>query len=111
MRGLEALTASFPPIPTVSIVRRPGNDGIATWGRVMRDLGYHTSFLYGGYGYFDNMNAFYAGNGFEVLDRTAIDHVRFENIWGVSDEDLFDLRHAALLGAARARQSRSSRSS
>jgi len=91
VRGLEALTASFPPIPTVSIVRRPGNDGIATWGRVMRDLGYQTSFLYGGYGYFDNMNAFYSGNGFEVLDRNAIDHVRFENIWGVADEDLFDL--------------------
>jgi len=95
VRGLEALTASFPPIPTVSILRRPGNDGIATWGRVMHDLGYQTSFLYGGYGYFDNMNAFYAGNGFTVLDRADIDHVRFENIWGVSDEDLFDraLRH------------------
>ena len=95
VRGLEALTASFPPIPTVSILRRPGNDGIATWGRVMHDLGYQTSFLYGGYGYFDNMNAFYAGNGFTVLDRADIDHVRFENIWGVSDEDLFDraIRH------------------
>ena len=90
VRGLEALTASFPPIPTVSILRRPHNDGVATWGRVMRDLGYETSFLYGGYGYFDNMNGFYAGNGFTVLDRGDIEHVRFENIWGVSDEDLFD---------------------
>jgi len=101
VRGLEAITASFPPIPTVSIVRRPGNEGIATWGRVMRDLGYDTSFLYGGYGYFDNMNAFYAGNGFEVLDRDAIDQVRFENIWGVADEDLFDLalRHYSELHA------------
>jgi len=101
VRGLEALTASIPPIPTVSILRRPGNEGIATWGRVMRDLGYDTSFLYGGYGYFDNMNAFYAGNGFEVLDRDAIDSVRFENMWGVADEDLFDLalRHCSELHA------------
>jgi phosphoglycerol transferase MdoB-like AlkP superfamily enzyme len=91
VRGLEALTASFPPIPTVSIVRRPGNEGIATWGKVMNELGYRTSFLYGGYGYFDNMNAFFAGNGFQVLDRNDIASVRFENIWGVSDEDLFDL--------------------
>jgi len=37
------------------------------------------------------MNAFYAGNGFEVLDRNDIEHVRFENMWGVADEDLFDL--------------------
>ena len=90
VRGLEALTASFPPIPTVSILRRPGNENVATWGAVMRGLGYHTSFLYGGYGYFDNMNYFYEHNGFEVLDRKSIDKVRFENIWGVSDEDLFD---------------------
>lgn len=90
VRGLEAITASFPPIPTVSILRRPGSTGIATWGSVMQGLGYHTSFLYGGYGYFDNMNAFYEGNGFEVIDRSDIQNVRFENIWGVSDEDLFD---------------------
>ena len=90
VRGLEAITASFPPIPTVSILRRPGNTGIATWGSVMQGLGYRTSFMYGGYGYFDNMNAFYEGNGFQVIDRADIPHVRFENIWGVSDEDLFD---------------------
>jgi phosphoglycerol transferase MdoB-like AlkP superfamily enzyme len=90
VRGLEAITASFPPIPTVSILRRPGNQKIATWGRVMNQLGYHSSFLYGGYGYFDDMNSFYEGNGFEVLDRKDIANVRFANIWGVSDEDLFD---------------------
>lgn len=92
VRGLEAITASFPPIPTDSIVRRPGNEGIANWGKVMHDHGYHTSFLYGGYGYFDNMNYFYAHNGFEVRDRNQIPKpTRFENIWGVADEDLFDM--------------------
>lgn len=90
VRGLEAITSSFPPIPTVSILRRPGNQGIGTWGKVMNDLGYQSSFLYGGYGYFDDMNTFFQGNGFQVLDRTDIDHVRFENVWGVADEDLFD---------------------
>jgi len=90
VRGLEALISSIPPIPTVSILRRPGNENVATWGAVMRSLGYHTSFLYGGYGYFDNMNYFFGSNGFEVLDRQEIDKVRFENVWGVSDEDLFD---------------------
>ena len=90
VRGLEAFTASIPPIPTVSILRRPGFEHVANWGAVMRSLGYRTSFLYGGYGYFDNMNAFFGDNGFEVEDRRAIEHVRFENIWGVADEDLFD---------------------
>jgi phosphoglycerol transferase MdoB-like AlkP superfamily enzyme len=102
VRGLEALASSIPPIPTVSILRRPRNENVATWGAVMRSLGYHTSFLYGGYGYFDNMNYFFGNNGFEVLDREAIDKVRFENVWGVSDEDLFDrsLEHFDQLHAA-----------
>jgi phosphoglycerol transferase MdoB-like AlkP superfamily enzyme len=90
VRGLEAITTSFPPIPTVSILRRPGNEHIANWGQVMQQQGYHTSFLYGGYGYFDNMNYFYENNGFAVIDRKQIPHPRFANIWGVADEDLFD---------------------
>lgn len=102
VRGLEAFTSSIPPIPTVSILRRPGNEHVATWGAVMRSLGYRTSFLYGGYGYFDNMNYFFANNGFDVLDRRSIEDVRFENIWGVSDEDLFDrsLAHLDALHAS-----------
>ena len=90
VRGLEAFMSSIPPIPTVSILRRPGFGNVATWGAVMRSLGYQTSFLYGGYGYFDNMNAFFGDNGFDVQDRRSIDKVTFENIWGVADEDLFD---------------------
>jgi phosphoglycerol transferase MdoB-like AlkP superfamily enzyme len=90
VRGLEALTTSLPPIPTVSILRRPGSEHISNWGTVMKKLGYHTSFLYGGYGYFDNMSHFYASNDFEVIDRASIERARFQNIWGVSDEDLFD---------------------
>lgn len=92
VRGLEAISTSFPPIPSESIIKRPGSEGIANWGRVMTENGYHTSFLYGGYGYFDNMNHFFAGNGFAVSDRSDIDDPTFANIWGVCDEDLF--RHA-----------------
>ena len=55
----------------------------------MTDAGYHTSFLYGGYGTFDNMNHFFASNGFAISDRTEIENPRASNIWGVSDEDLF----------------------
>ena len=104
VRGLEALTASLPPIPTESILRRPGNENLATLGKVLRGHGYHTSFLYGGYGYFDNMNAFFAANGYEVLDRNQLKHEpRFENIWGVADEDLFDMaiEHADALAQER----------
>jgi phosphoglycerol transferase MdoB-like AlkP superfamily enzyme len=89
VRGLEAVVTSLPPIPSRSIVKRPGSENVANWGKVMRAAGYHTSFLYGGYGTFDNMNHFFASNGFAVSDRTEIQDPVFGNIWGVSDEDLF----------------------
>ncbi|MDX9709229.1 MAG: sulfatase-like hydrolase/transferase [Trichloromonas sp.] len=92
VRGLEAIATSLPPIPSESIIKRPGSEGIANWGRVMSASGYRASFLYGGYGYFDNMNHFFAGNGFAVSDRSGIVDPAFANIWGVCDEDLF--RHA-----------------
>lgn len=91
-RGLEAITLSVPPSPGRSIVKRPNNENMSSWGGVMKSRGYDTKFIYGGYGYFDNMNYFFSHNGFEVVDRTdfAKNEVVFENAWGVSDEDLFN---------------------
>ncbi|BAU48738.1 sulfatase [Sulfurifustis variabilis] len=89
VRGLEAITASFPPIPGESIIKRRGEHPVYTWGEVMRRHGYTPLFVYGGYGSFDGMNAFYGRNGYEVHDRTDMPEPAFANIWGVSDEDLF----------------------
>jgi phosphoglycerol transferase MdoB-like AlkP superfamily enzyme len=98
VRGLEALTLSAPPTPGNSIVKRPDNGGLFSLGEVFREKGYETLYLYGGYAYFDNMDAFFSGNGYTVIDRTALkpDEISFENIWGVADEDLFRLAIAEL---------------
>ncbi|MBW8459118.1 MAG: sulfatase-like hydrolase/transferase [Thiobacillus sp.] len=92
VRGLEALSLGTPPIPGQAIVRRPGNEHLATIGEILRRQGYETLFLYGGYGYFDNMNAYFAGNDYRVVDRTDFPKVSigFANVWGVADEFLFD---------------------
>lgn len=89
VRGMEAVTASFPPVPAESLIKRPHNAGLFNWSTVMANKGYSPTFIYGGYGTFDNMNAFFGANGYEVIDRTDMDEPRFANIWGVSDEDLF----------------------
>lgn len=92
-RGLEAITLSVPPTPGRSIVKRPNNENMFSWGFIMKSKGYDTKFFYGGYGYFDNMNYFFSHNGFDnIIDRTdfAKNEVVFENAWGVSDEDLFN---------------------
>lgn len=105
VRGMEALSLAVPPTPGSSIVRRPGNEDLTTIGQIFRAKGYATSFFYGGDGYFDNMNHYFGNNGYAVTDRgrnlvvqdelkagrtrIADSLVRFENAWGISDEDLY----------------------
>ena len=91
VRGLEAASVGTPPVPGQSIVRRPDNDRLTTVGGLLARQGYATSFVYGGFGYFDNMNAYFEGNDYRVIDRVDFPKstIAFENIWGVADESLF----------------------
>ncbi len=92
VRGLEALSIGLPPLPGQSIVRRPGTAGLQTLGGLLRRHGFEATFLYGGYGYFDNMNAYFAANGYRVRDRSDMpaERIGFANVWGIADEYLFD---------------------
>ena len=105
VRGMEAITLSIPPTPGRSIVKRKNNTRLFTIGEVFKEKGYDRNFFYGGDGYFDNMNTYFGGNGFNIIDRgrgflldkritttrTNIedDEVTFENAWGVCDEDIY----------------------
>jgi phosphoglycerol transferase MdoB-like AlkP superfamily enzyme len=90
-RGMEALALSLPPTPGRSLIKRPRNEHLFTLGSVFRLKGYDTAFIYGGYGYFDNMNYFFGNNGYRIVDRNSVDasHVTFANTWGVCDGDLY----------------------
>lgn len=92
VRGIEALTLGVPPLPGMSIVRRENNENLYNIGSVFRDKGYQNKWIYGGYGYFDNMNYFFEHNGFEVVDRGvwSKDEVSFANAWGACDEDTYE---------------------
>lgn len=100
-RGLEAVTLSVPPTPGRSIVKRLGREsGYWSLGNVLRAKGYDTAFVYGGRGYFDNMNAFFSGNGYRIVDQTSVPsaEISFENAWGMADEDIY--RQALKIAAA-----------
>tara|TARA_R110001592_G_scaffold90050_1_gene264872 strand:- start:2669 stop:4627 length:1959 start_codon:yes stop_codon:yes gene_type:complete len=91
-RGLEAITLSIPPTPGRSIVKRVGHEsGFASLGQQFTAQGYDSVFMYGGRGYFDNMNAFFEGNGYRIVDQGSVpdEEVSFTNAWGMSDEDLY----------------------
>lgn len=105
VRGMEAIMLSVPPSPGRSIVKRKDNTNLFSIGDVFKEKGYSRTFFYGGDGYFDDMNNFFGGNGFDIVDRgrgylfgdsfTAKrknikdEDVHFENAWGISDEDIY----------------------
>ena len=90
VRGLEALTLCIPPTAGESIVKRENNTNKFSTGSVFKSKGYQTKFLYGGYSYFDNMKAFFQGNGYDIVDRDNFtpQEITFANVWGVCDEDM-----------------------
>ncbi|MEB0075080.1 LTA synthase family protein, partial [Pseudomonas sp. CCI1.4] len=91
-RGLEAITLAIPPTPGRSIVKRIGREsGFASLGQQLNAVGYDSVFVYGGRGYFDNMNAFFSGNGYRVVDQSSVNEadIHFKNAWGMADEDLY----------------------
>lgn len=91
VRGMEALTLCLPPTPGQSIVRRPHNDHLFTVGSLFRGHGYDTAFIYSGFGYFDNMNDYFAKNGYRVIDRNTVakEDITYATVWGACDEDLY----------------------
>ncbi|HOS49097.1 MAG TPA: sulfatase-like hydrolase/transferase [Bacteroidia bacterium] len=91
VRGLEALNLCIPPTPGTSLVRRPGNDHLYSLGEIFKQKGYQNKFIYGGFGYFDNMNTFFSGNGYEIVDRSvfADNEITFANVWGTCDGDSY----------------------
>jgi phosphoglycerol transferase MdoB-like AlkP superfamily enzyme len=84
---------SIPPTPGQAIVKRKKNKGFQTLGGTLKAAGYDAIYFYGGYSYFDNMADFFGGNGYEVIDRLAVDKkdISHETIWGIADEDIFNL--------------------
>ena len=94
VRGLEALALSVPPTPGDSLIREHHNENLFSLADIFNDRGYQSDFVYGGYGQFDNMNYFFAHNGYRAVDRRDIPktaRIHGENVWGVADEDLYTL--------------------
>lgn len=98
VRGLEAINLSIPPTPGYAVVKRPNHSGLYSLGRTFENNGYENTFLYGGRGFFDNMNSFFSGNNFGIIDQTDFSEkeISFKNAWGVCDEDLFQKARSSI---------------
>ncbi|WP_339834500.1 LTA synthase family protein [uncultured Flavobacterium sp.] len=90
VRGLEAMTLCIPPTPGESVVKREDNKNKFSTASVFKKKGYQTKYLYGGDAFFDNMQDFFSGNGYDIVDKSSIKQgeITFANIWGVCDGDM-----------------------
>lgn len=91
IRALEATSASIPPLPGISIVRRPASRDLFTLPSVLRAHGYSTTFIYGGRALFDGMASYMRNNGMErLIEQKDYPDTSFTTAWGVADEVIFD---------------------
>jgi phosphoglycerol transferase MdoB-like AlkP superfamily enzyme len=92
VRGLEAVTLCLPPTAGESVVKREDNKNKFSTGNIFKQKGYTIKFMYGGDAFFDNMQDFYSGNGYEIVDKSnfAPKEITFSNVWGVCDEDMYN---------------------
>ncbi len=98
VRGLEALSAGFPPTISDAALRLSGAQSkFFTMAQLLKGHGYTSRFLYGGEAHFDNMKNFFLGNGFDkVYDLPSFTSPAFVGTWGASDEDMFSQLHGLL---------------
>jgi len=92
VRGLEAVTLCLPPTAGESVVKREDNKNKFSTGSIFKQKGYNVKYMYGGDAFFDNMQDFYSGNGYEIVDKSSFtpEEITFSNVWGVCDEDMYN---------------------
>ncbi|SHL71322.1 alkaline phosphatase family protein [Flavobacterium saccharophilum] len=92
VRGLEAVTLCLPPTAGESVVKREDNKNKFSTGALFKQRGYDVRFMYGGDAFFDNMQDFYSGNDYQIVDKSSFnpDEITFSNVWGVCDEDMYN---------------------
>ncbi|AOS44130.1 Lipoteichoic acid synthase 2 [Lacunisphaera limnophila] len=91
-RGIEAVVAGFFPTPARAVLKLgKAQRNFFTAADLFRREGYSTHFVYGGEANFDEMKAFFVGNGVErVWDQPVLQKPgQAVGVWGIHDEELF----------------------
>ena len=91
IRAIEATTSSLPPLPGISVVRRPASKNLFTLPGLLRERGYETLWVYGGRALFDGMGGYLTHNGVDrIFEQKDYPEGTFTTAWGAADESIFD---------------------
>jgi len=90
IRGIAGTVAGNYSVPGKGVLKRnKSQENFFTISSLLKPLGYHTMFLYGGESRFDNMRGWFLGNGFdEVIDQSKFENPSYVGTWGVCDEEV-----------------------
>jgi len=92
IRGIAGIVSGNFSIPGKGVVKRnKSQSDFFTFAKLLKPLGYETSFIYGGESRFDNMRGWFLGNGFDrVIDDSVITNYKFKGNWGVCDGEVVE---------------------
>jgi len=90
-KGIISVLSGYPAQPRTSIVKFPAkSQTLPNWPREMKELGYQTSFIYGGDPKFANIESYLFMSGFnQITQEENFDSSIPRNKWGVQDGDLY----------------------
>ena len=91
-KGLIAILSGYYPQPTHSIIKNPNKAGsLPMLTKEMKNLGYNTSFYYGGDTNFGNMNAYLRSGEIDyIVDGSIFDKDDWNSKWGAHDHILLE---------------------
>lgn len=90
--SLDAILLSIPAFSSRAIIQSKHNQNIYNLANIFNSKGYQSKFIYGSYSFVNNIQQFFSSSGYTVIDRNQFQTTEhsFENIWGLSDTDLFN---------------------
>jgi phosphoglycerol transferase MdoB-like AlkP superfamily enzyme len=91
-KGLVSILSGYPAQPRTSIIKYPNKtQHLPFLTRSMQQLGYHTSFVYGGDIGFANMESYLTNAGFgNITDEGDFDGALNNSKWGIADHYVFN---------------------
>ncbi len=91
-KAIPAILDGYPAQPAQSIIKEPKKtQSLSSLIKIFNEVGYNSSFWYGGEINFANFNSFVIGSGFHsIITKNNFDPSNYNSKWGVHDHILFN---------------------
>ncbi len=91
-RGIVSLLSGYPSLPLISVVKQPDKASTLSFlPKRFKNVGYETTFIYGGESEFANIKSYLLNAGFNrIIDKNDFDKKDMNSKWGAHDHVVFN---------------------